>query len=182
LINANNGFASSSSYYTGTPGTEQRERIISPTKPSFDTVGGNDVLPVLQTQTLGPNALSDQQSPIWSSAIDGRKEPSIKPAAFGYENYEPTMYAHQSPKNRTRSPYIPGQAKAEYQAHPLSGVAYSQTARGAQAGGTAVGEGGFYDSAAYWLGLYFFFNLGLTLFNKVVLVSFPFPYVSSVLL
>ena len=33
------------------------------------------------------------------------------------------------------------------------------------------------DSAAYWLGLYFFFNLGLTLFNKVVLVSFPFPYV-----
>jgi hypothetical protein len=39
---------------------------------------------------------------------------------------------------------------------------------------------GFYDSPAYWLILYFFFNLGLTLFNKIVLVSFPFPYVSSV--
>jgi hypothetical protein len=26
--------------------------------------------------------------------------------------------------------------------------------------------------------MYFFFNLGLTLFNKVVLVSFPFAYVS----
>lgn len=38
---------------------------------------------------------------------------------------------------------------------------------------------GFYDSPAYWLILYFFFNLGLTLFNKIVLVSFPFPYVSS---
>lgn len=37
---------------------------------------------------------------------------------------------------------------------------------------------GFYDSPAYWLILYFFFNLGLTLFNKIVLVSFPFPYVS----
>lgn len=36
----------------------------------------------------------------------------------------------------------------------------------------------FYDSVPYWLGMYFFFNLGLTLFNKVVLVSFPFPYVS----
>jgi hypothetical protein len=38
---------------------------------------------------------------------------------------------------------------------------------------------GFYDSPAYWLILYFFFNLGLTLFNKIVLVSFPFPYVSQ---
>jgi hypothetical protein len=37
----------------------------------------------------------------------------------------------------------------------------------------------FTDSQAYWLGLYFIFNLGLTLFNKFVLVSFPFPYVSS---
>lgn len=27
-----------------------------------------------------------------------------------------------------------------------------------------------------WLGLYFFFNLALTLFNKAVLGSFPFPY------
>ncbi|WVQ97674.1 hypothetical protein IAU59_004788 [Kwoniella sp. CBS 9459] len=34
----------------------------------------------------------------------------------------------------------------------------------------------FTDSVAYWLGLYFCFNLGLTLFNKFVLVSFPFPY------
>jgi hypothetical protein len=40
---------------------------------------------------------------------------------------------------------------------------------------------GFWDSPAYWLTLYFFFNLGLTLFNKVVLVSFPFPYVSHLL-
>lgn len=37
----------------------------------------------------------------------------------------------------------------------------------------------FYDSVPYWLALYFCFNLGLTLFNKVVLVSFPFPYVSG---
>lgn len=35
------------------------------------------------------------------------------------------------------------------------------------------------DSTPVWLGMYFFFNLGLTLFNKVVLVSFPFPYVSA---
>ncbi|WVQ82526.1 hypothetical protein IAT38_004655 [Cryptococcus sp. DSM 104549] len=34
----------------------------------------------------------------------------------------------------------------------------------------------FTDSVGYWLGMYFFFNLGLTLFNKFVLVGFPFPY------
>lgn len=42
----------------------------------------------------------------------------------------------------------------------------------------AEGAKKFTDSAAYWLILYFMFNLGLTLFNKVVLVNFPFPYVS----
>ncbi|KAF9260700.1 TPT-domain-containing protein [Marasmius fiardii PR-910] len=32
------------------------------------------------------------------------------------------------------------------------------------------------ESRAFWLVLYFFFNLGLTLYNKGVLVHFPFPY------
>ncbi|KAK9898335.1 TPT-domain-containing protein [Cystobasidium minutum MCA 4210] len=34
----------------------------------------------------------------------------------------------------------------------------------------------FYDSGTYWLTLYFFFNLSLTLYNKFALVSFPFPF------
>ncbi|KAJ3806270.1 TPT-domain-containing protein [Lentinula lateritia] len=34
----------------------------------------------------------------------------------------------------------------------------------------------FTDSRPFWLTLYFFFNLGLTLYNKGVLVRFPFPY------
>lgn len=45
-------------------------------------------------------------------------------------------------------------------------------------GGERSSKPHFTDSTAYWLGMYFFFNLGLTLFNKVVLVSFPFAYVS----
>jgi hypothetical protein len=36
----------------------------------------------------------------------------------------------------------------------------------------------FTETTGYWLALYFTFNLGLTLYNKVVLVNFPFPYVS----
>ncbi|KAJ9119303.1 hypothetical protein QFC24_005774 [Naganishia onofrii] len=34
----------------------------------------------------------------------------------------------------------------------------------------------FTETTGYWLALYFTFNLGLTLYNKVVLVNFPFPY------
>ncbi|EGO01028.1 hypothetical protein SERLA73DRAFT_179063 [Serpula lacrymans var. lacrymans S7.3] len=34
----------------------------------------------------------------------------------------------------------------------------------------------FYSSQAFWLVLYFCLNLGLTLYNKVVLIRFPFPY------
>jgi hypothetical protein len=29
---------------------------------------------------------------------------------------------------------------------------------------------------AFWLSLYFVFNLSLTLYNKFILLSFPFPY------
>lgn len=39
----------------------------------------------------------------------------------------------------------------------------------------------FYDSQFFWLGLYFTFNLGLTLFNKGVLLRFPFPYTLTAL-
>lgn len=31
-------------------------------------------------------------------------------------------------------------------------------------------------SSGFWLGLYFLFNLSLTLYNKGILISFPFPY------
>lgn len=34
----------------------------------------------------------------------------------------------------------------------------------------------FLQGEPFWLSLYFFFNLALTLFNKMVLVKFPFPY------
>lgn len=34
----------------------------------------------------------------------------------------------------------------------------------------------FYHSQPFWLILYFFFNLGLTLYNKAVLIHFPYAY------
>lgn len=71
-----------------------------------------------------------------------------------YANVTPTSYTTPAPYPLTRTPSNPGRADG-------------------------VVKAGFYDSPAYWLVLYFFFNLGLTLFNKIVLVSFPFPYVSK---
>jgi hypothetical protein len=37
------------------------------------------------------------------------------------------------------------------------------------------------DSQPFWLGLYFTFNLALTLYNKGVLISFPYPYTLTAL-
>ena len=38
-----------------------------------------------------------------------------------------------------------------------------------------------FDSEPFWLLLYFLFNLALTLYNKLVLVRFPFPYTLTAL-
>lgn len=40
----------------------------------------------------------------------------------------------------------------------------------------SVGFQSFVRSEPFWLALYFLFNLGLTLYNKIILVTFPFPY------
>lgn len=79
------------------------------------------------------------------------------------------------------TPYTPADGKkeppelAQYGGQPFP---LSRANGGASSQATESGPSRFYDSVPYWLGMYFFFNLGLTLFNKVVLVSFPFPYVS----
>jgi len=39
-----------------------------------------------------------------------------------------------------------------------------------------AGVAGVSDHQAFWLILYFILNLALTLYNKVLLVSFPYPY------
>ncbi|KAL1408879.1 hypothetical protein Q8F55_005693 [Vanrija albida] len=81
--------------------------------------------------------------------IDGKKEP-------------PPNYQESAAWNRA---YPAGEL-------PLSGANGSAAYEAA----AAAEANKFTNSTPYWLGMYFFFNLGLTLFNKVVLVSFPFPY------
>ena len=42
-------------------------------------------------------------------------------------------------------------------------------------------ENKYLNTQEFWLVLYFFFNLSLTLYNKVVLVHFPYPYTVTAL-
>lgn len=44
-----------------------------------------------------------------------------------------------------------------------------------------LAENKFLNTQEFWLVLYFFFNLSLTLYNKVVLVHFPYPYTLTAL-
>jgi len=44
-----------------------------------------------------------------------------------------------------------------------------------------LAENKFLSTQEFWLILYFFFNLSLTLYNKVVLVHFPYPYTVTAL-
>lgn len=180
---SSNGFASSSSFYANPTGSEHRERVVSPSRPTFFDSGSNENLPSINT-TSTFNALLDEKPPIYSPAIDGKKEPSIKGNPYGTSDlYDPSLYAHPNAQNssiqaRNRSPYPSSLSHNEkagaYGAHPLTSQSYNHPTTN-----EALNKVPFKDSVGYWLGMYFFFNLGLTLFNKVVLVSFPFPYVSS---
>ena len=44
-----------------------------------------------------------------------------------------------------------------------------------------LAENKYLNTQGFWLALYFFFNLSLTLYNKVVLVHFPYPYTVTAL-
>ena len=44
-----------------------------------------------------------------------------------------------------------------------------------------LAENKYLNTQEFWLALYFFFNLSLTLYNKVVLVHFPYPYTVTAL-
>lgn len=116
------------------------------------------------TTIAPPGSLNGYAGPDdfrFSPAADGKKEPSIKPT------YPSTRLDYTYDGHRQNPQF------SFHDSFPLSGGK-----DGSSTPTIPVPRVKFTDSAAYWLGMYFFFNLGLTLFNKVVLVSFPFPYVS----
>ena len=189
--------SSSSSLYSAPQSSSYRERNVSPNKAAFFQGNRDELLPRLDTGAGGNvstyNALLNDTPTVDSPAIDGKKEPSIKPAPHTHDAYDPSLYAR--PHNaRIRSTYQSGSISFSdshtypnnhhvdeklvinsIHTHPLTApLVYNYPTMDSEKPSAKYTE-----STAYWLGLYFFFNLGLTLFNKIVLVSFPFPYVSD---
>jgi len=154
------GFASSSSLGHG--GDQQhRERVVSPTFRSTPTQS----TPI----DLNSSGEFDRRSP----AMDGKKEPPIK--SYPILPYNPDSFDGRRSVYPTQSHHY----AYGYQNHPLSGNGMGNyTEKGREVGPVKGEKERFIESTGCWLGLYFCFNLGLTLFNKVVLTSFPFPYVS----
>ena len=133
-------------------------------------------------------------SPAWSPAFDpSSTQPSPIPLYAPLNGLHDQFDAHHKTGSGSWGPYAPPhtnggavglgmnmEEKNGYSTFPLSGPGLAQpynypTIKERPTRSWATIQ----DSAAYWLCLYFFFNLGLTLFNKIVLVSFPFPYVSD---
>ena len=144
--------ASSSSHHPRTDSEESPKHVTPQTDHNF---------PDIHIQS------PDGQSP----AMDGKKEPSIKAApapSLSSDSYEPTRRNVFSLQSSFTS-YGREKFPLSEPHGPISPVSTTDTSKKP-----------FAESTAYLLGLYFCLNLGLTLFNKVVLVSFPFPYVCRI--
>ncbi len=83
--------------------------------------------------------------------------------SYGAARYNPSPYSSLSANPQSNHTGYGASEKAQ---HVLTSVPTQAQAKPAWS-----------DSTAYWLTWYFAFNLGLTLFNKLVLVNFPFAYV-----
>jgi len=86
---------------------------------------------------------------------------------------------HTSPKrlhSPPRSPSLPTVAPGV-----LISRKYPQSESGMTGFWADLAENKFLHTQEFWLILYFFFNLSLTLYNKVVLVHFPYPYTVTAL-
>ncbi|KAK8866170.1 hypothetical protein IAR55_001321 [Kwoniella newhampshirensis] len=147
----NGTFASSSQIggNFGFPQVEPRERMISPNK--MDGMG--QVSPP-DYPTIGETTSSNH-----TSAGDNPYDPPHLHGNGAWSSSQFNAYGNSS--HGHGQPFFPLTGKESH----LGSTPTIHPARVP-----------FKDSVGYWLGMYFFFNLGLTLFNKVVLVSFPFPY------
>lgn len=105
-----------------------------------------------KTQRLRLSEVADSVSPT-SPTVSPTRTRTTPPRAFHREPYPAT------PGSPVHTKFTSNDTLAPPVSHPAKTPPTPQP-----------------TSQAFWLGLYFIFNLGLTLYNKGVLISFPFPY------
>jgi hypothetical protein len=150
----------------------QKSRPFLSTSTSSSTMPPRLAISRNPSSSIHANPYNQDDSPS-SPSTNQRLNPYSSSNPDPNNPYSPSTTSPKHSGNpSSSSSYFPPPPNAAREQHPLS--APREVAAG---GGLMLGGKPFFDSEAYWLGLYFFFNLGLTLFNKIVLVSFPFPYV-----
>ncbi|CDZ98084.1 tpt-domain-containing protein [Phaffia rhodozyma] len=102
--------------------------------------------------------------------------PILQPSRFT-SSYVPPQSPPRSGESSTTSSESPGVDSEDPRMHRAGNSL--PAARNSIYSGLALNPGlirKLFNSAPFWLAVYFCFNLSLTLFNKIVLVRFPFPY------
>ncbi|WVQ76994.1 hypothetical protein IAR50_006673 [Cryptococcus sp. DSM 104548] len=155
--------------------TPPRPRTISPRPPSSSAFSPSGQQSQAQPQEAAETgfASSTAYGAMQSDAARGRVISPQKESAPSDPTYSSNSYDPSNPYSPPASSPLRSAQNNNYQSlFPLTGkeshLGSSPTVHKEKVK--------FTDSTTFWLGLYFFFNLGLTLYNKALLMSFRFPY------
>jgi len=141
------------------PDRLKEDRFHSALSPYYNNV--RDVSSSPGTPSVG--ATSQKVSGVSGSANASRvPSPQLSP-----------RLRHTSPRRQKLPPQSPSLPTVAPGALASSKLQPESTLTGFYAG---LAENKYLNTQEFWLALYFFFNLSLTLYNKVVLVHFPYPY------
>lgn len=117
---------------------------------------------------------------IPSVGVTGKDAPGVAGHIAGVSNPQPSPRPRHTSLKRSRSPpkspSLPTVAP-----DALASRKYFQHEPALTDFWADLAENKFINTQEFWLALYFFFNLFLTLYNKVVLVHFPYPYTVTAL-
>lgn len=167
-------------------GDSPTSSTVQPLTPGFipptPTVGGEKVgktSPVLESAPLHTGLFREREEGTNRSRSPRPTALSPRPNAGAFDPTLQPLPVSPTRPSSMMNPYDPPSLHSrKYHPDELSPVTPMPLSAPLTDDAQSQAKGGFYDSPAYWLIMYFCFNLGLTLFNKGVLVSFPFPYVS----
>jgi hypothetical protein len=145
----------------------------------IETEGGGDISINGEeySSTPPPYHLHDLRSPgnvTFIGPWDGR----LTPPSMGKEDMDPNVFEPIPIGATMRGPLdsvslLPSHSVSE---EAIQNPAHPSISWCCSLGRFSTEAHRFVRSEPFWLVLYFLFNLSLTLYNKLVLVTFPFPY------
>ena len=149
------------------PDRVEKDQFHSTLSPYYDNV--RDISSSPDTLTSPVGVVSQNASGVSGSAsVSPVPSPQPSPRLRHTSPKRPQL-PPQSPSLPTVAPGAPASRKNLQFESALTGF------------WADLAENKYLNTQEFWLALYFFFNLSLTLYNKVVLVHFPYPYTVTAL-